>query len=124
MPRILLALLVAIGIGVFAAPASAHVHGGGHRAATAESTVIGASAADVAATAMAAMVAAVEGACDRDCDHGPGMADCSCMATCVALALPDLPTIDPVAPAAGPRPADAAPWRPTALVPPTPPPRA
>lgn len=135
MPRSLAALLVALIAGILVMPASARAHGhdhAGHRALAA--TEASAPAARMPSGAVAvrqpASVAAVVAsrastpACDRDCDHPAGMSGCLCMAACVALALPDLPTITPAAPAAGPRPADVAPWRPTALVPPTPPPRA
>ena len=138
MPRLLLALFVALGVAVFAAPASAHGHGGhgghlGHAAPVAAEVAVRPVAAPLTVAHVAAAVetgmtaiaaAAPDAPCDRDCAHGPAMAGCQCMAACVALALPDLPTIAPATPSAGPRPADAAPWRPTALVPPTPPPRA
>lgn len=137
MPRILAALFVALIAGILAMPASARAHGhdhAGHRmvaATEAVAPVVRSPSGSVSVTKpQASMVAArvaplsTHAPCDRDCDHAAGLSGCSCMAACLALTLPDTPAITPATLAAGPRPGDAAPWRPTALVPPTPPPRA
>ncbi len=134
MPRILAALLVALIAGVLAMPASARAQGhdhAGHRTVAAAEAVAPALRSPIAAVSTAKPEASVRVAalpsvppCDRDCDHASGMTGCLCMAACVALTLPDLPGLAPPLLSAAPRPVDAAPWRPTALVPPTPPPRA
>ncbi|MDK9698153.1 MAG: hypothetical protein OEL76_17390 [Siculibacillus sp.] len=132
MSRILLLLFVTLGWVAFAAPATAHVHGGGHGGAHAAAPIVAARPALPVATGIAraaeiradTAVADQERAapCGGDCDHS-GAAGCLCMAACLALAEPDLPNLAPPVVPAGPSPRDAAPWRPTALVPPTPPPR-
>ncbi len=128
MARFVLALFVALAVAAFAAPAVAHVHGGEHRAP--ETLAARTSAFDAPAKIAAAFPAvtaaaedaAAEGApCDRDCGHASG--GCLCMSACVAMALPDLPTLARLSAAAAPPPADTPFWRAVSLGPPTPPPR-
>lgn len=126
MPRFVLALLVALGIGAFAGPALAHVHGG-HGAAAVESKAVSAPVAPVAARITAATLAAAplaDDGCDRDCGHTPGMGGCLCMAACAAVTLPDLPTLTPHPVRAAPDPGEQRAWRAIPRGPPTPPPRA